>query len=448
VAIKQQWSLVIREIQRHQCLALLVDDEQVDSPSSSKTSRFLDSIDSFSKIFEFTNDQKKISLQDNPDSIRNEVKEQDKVDSDPVIIESKGQTVIENNTTDDKIAELVDFSERMVRGLGSKFKSLIVNIQYLIPAIVIFQSALWLAYLSENSISNGFISTIIDGLGDIGEIILRIFSILGAVVAYSLSSSFDSQQSFANFSLHPIFADFVFILLVLSSILYLMKKFESLYLLYSIFLFCFIYRFLDVNDFSYNWVVIALVVILSIFFLSIVSIPITRNKILSDRKASKIDLSVLKQTSFSTEASYRKANSDVLGSSMDQAPVTKPRRPSRRSEYELYEWVLLLANLILWPAVFFISIILGSGVEMYGNTYNMDENYLMLVGPLFLTLFFFGILYSMDKNARDGSLYAAEKQSYLEEMDKYLKARTSYLELVTLQAEAKKQEIDSSSSEE
>ena len=208
------------------------------------------------------------------------------------------------------------------------------------------------------------------------------------------------------------------------------------------------YRILDVTDFSYNWVVIALVVILSIFFLSIVSIPITRNKILSDRKASKIDLSVLKQTSFSTEASYRKANSDVLGSSMDQAPVTKPRRPSRRSEYELYEWVLLLANLILWPAVFFISIILGSGVEMYGNTYNMEENYLMLVGPLFLTLFFFGILYSMDKNARDGSLYAAEKQSYLEEMDKYLKARTSYLELVTLQAEAKKQEIGSSSSEE
>ena len=411
-----------------------MDDEQVDSSSSSKTSRFLDSIDSFSKIFEFTNDQKKISLQDNTDSIRNEVKEQDKVDSDPVIIEPKGQTVIENNTMDDKIVELVDFSERMVRGLGPKFKNLIVNIQYLIPAIVIFQSALWLAYLSENSISNGFISTIIDGLGDIGEIISRIFSILGAVVAYSLSSSFDSQQSFATFSLHPIFADFVFILLVLSSILYLMKKFESLYLLYSIFLFCFMYRILDVTDFSYNWVVIALVVILSIFFLSIVSIPITRNKILSDRKASKIDLSVLKQTSFSTEASYRKTNSDVLGSSMDQAPVTKPRRPSRRSEYELYEWVLLLANLILWPAVFFISIILGSGVEMYGNTYNMEENYLMLVGPLFLTLFFFGILYSMDKNARDGSLYAAEKQSYLE--------------LVTLQAEAKKQEIGSSSSEE
>ena len=53
----------------------------------------------------------------------------------------------------------------------------------------------------------------------------------------------------------------------------------------------------------------------------------------------------------------------------------------------------------------------------------------------------------MVKIARDGSLYAAEKQSYLEVMDKYLKARTSYLELVTLQAESKKQEITNSSEE-
>jgi hypothetical protein len=183
------------------------------------------------------------------------------------------------------------------------------------------------------------------------------------------------------------------------------------------------------------------------FLLSIVSIPLTRDKIIRDRKESRIDLSVLTKASLLTEDSYRKPNVGISGSSMDQAPVTKPRRPSRRSEYELYEWVLLLANLILWPAVFFISIILGSGIEMYGNSYNMDENYLMLMGPLFLTLFFFGILFKMDKNARDGSLYAAEKQSYLEEMDKYLKARTAYLELVTLQAETKKQEIVSSSEE-
>ena len=54
----------------------------------------------------------------------------------------------------------------------------------------------------------------------------------------------------------------------------------------------------------------------------------------------------------------------------------------------------------------------------------------------------------MDANARDGSLYAAEKQSYLDEMEKYLEARTAYLELVALQAQMKKKEILSGSSEE
>jgi len=133
---------------------------------------------------------------------------------------------------------------------------------------------------------------------------------------------------------------------------------------------------------------------------------------------------------------------------MEQAPVTKPRRPTRRSEYELYEWVLLLANLILWPSLVIISIVLGSGTEVNGSTYNLDDNYLVLLVPLLVTMFFFTLLYKMDANARDGSLYAAEKQSYLDEMTKYLEARTSYLELVTLQAELKKQQIIGESSEE
>ncbi|MDC0851584.1 hypothetical protein OAQ40_00815 [Euryarchaeota archaeon] len=436
-------------------------DEQVDSSSSSRVGRILDSIDSFSKNFEFSNDQKKLSSDLAQDLMSNDVQEPVKIDSEPIIIKQKDSILSDNDTMNPKMDEVVDLFdrmgpkmdevvvlfERMVVGLGSISKKLIVNIQYVIPAIIIFQSALWLAYLSENSVSNGFVSTIADGLGDVGAILLRLITILGSVIAYAMSSSFDSQQSYDAFSLHPNLTDLIFILLIVSSILYLMRRFSSLYILYSVFLVSFVSRILDVDNFSYDWLVMVSVTIISIIFLSIVSIPITRNKIINDRKASKIDLSVLKETSFITEASYQKPDPEVLGNHMDQAPVTKPRRPSRRSEYELYEWVLLLANLILWPAVFFISIILGSGVEVYGDTYNMNENYLMLLGPLFLTLFFFGILFKMDKNARDGSLYAAEKQSYLEEMDKYLKARTSYLELVTLQAESKKQEITNSSEE-
>ena len=421
-------------------------DEQADSSSVSRFGRILDSIDSFSKNFEYSDEPKNLILENNR-TIEDKIPESVNDEAEPVIISPKSSTLVDNNTLDEKSAELIELFERIVRFSGSKLKSLVSNIQYLIPALVIFQSAFWLAYLSEDSISNGFISTIVDGLGDVGVVILRIFSILGALVAYSLFSSFDSQQSFDTFSLHSTLVDLIFVLLIFSSILYLRKKFESLYLLFFIYVLSFINRFLEVNDSSYDWLVMFLVILISMFLLSIVSVPLTRNKIIRDRKESRIDLSVLTKASLLTEDSYRKPNVGISGSSMDQAPVTKPRRPSRRSEYELYEWVLLLANLILWPAVFFISIILGSGIEMYGNSYNMDENYLMLMGPLFLTLFFFGILFKMDKNARDGSLYAAEKQSYLEEMDKYLKARTAYLELVTLQAETKKQEIVSSSEE-
>jgi len=421
-------------------------DEQADSSSVSRVGRILDSIDSFSKNFEYSDEPQNLILENNR-TIEDKIPEPVNDEAEPVIINPKSSTVVDNNTLDEKSAELIELFERIVRFSGSKLKSLVFNIQYLIPALVIFQSAFWLAYLSEDSISNGFISTLVGEFGDVGVVLLRFFSILGGLVAYSLFSSFDSQQSFDTFSLHSTLVDLIFILLIFSSILYLRKKFESLYLLFFIYVLSFINRFLEVNDSSYDWLVMFLVILISMFLLSIVSIPLTRDKIIRDRKESRIDLSVLTKASLLTEDSYRKPNVGISGSSMDQAPVTKPRRPSRRSEYELYEWVLLLANLILWPAVFFISIILGSGVEMYGNSYNMDENYLMLMGPLFLTLFFFGILFKMDKNARDGSLYAAEKQSYLEEMDKYLKARTAYLELVTLQAETKKQEIVSSSEE-
>ena len=402
-------------------------DEQADSSSVSRVGRILDSIDSFSKNFEYSDEPQNLILENNR-TIEDKIPESVNDEAEQVKINPKFSTVVDNNTLDEKSAELIELFERIVRFSGSKLKSLVSNIQYLIPALVIFQSAFWLAYLSEDSISNGFISTIVDGLGDVGVVILRIFSILGALVAYSLFSSFDSQQSFDTFSLHSTLVDLIFVLLIFSSILYLRKKFESLYILFFIYLLSFINRLLEVNDTSYDWLVMFLVILISMFLLSIVSIPLSRDKIIRDRKESRIDLSVLTKASLLTEDSYRKPNVGISGSSMDQAPVTKPRRPSRRSEYELYEWVLLLANLILWPAVFFISIILGSGVEMYGNSYNMDENYLMLMGPLFLTLFFFGILFKMDKNARDGSLYAAEKQSYLEEMDKYLKARTAYIE--------------------
>jgi len=412
-----------------------------DDSSNSKFGNFLDSIDRFSKKIEASINGKNGDL--NVDNAPIDVAEKPKITESKVKSQDRGEGIIQEKTP-----ELVDFLQRLGTKLSSSFKLIFYNLQYIIPAIIIFQSSLWIAYLSKDSISNGFISTIVDSFGDIGQSILRLFSSLGWIIASTVTSSIDSQDSFGTFSMNSNFADLAFISLFISSILYFMKKIQSVYILTLVFLLSFIFRVFEVDNFSYDWVMFSLVILSSIILTVLLSLPLSRFKRIKKLQDSTIDISVISNKLKSAEASYHTPVPATLGRIMDQAPVTKPRRPSRRSEYELYEWVLLLANLILWPAVFLISLVLGSGVEVYGNSYNMDENYLMLLGPLFLTLFFFGILFKMDKNARDGSLYAAEKQSYLEEMEKYLKARTAYLELVTLQAESKKQEIVEGGSEE
>jgi len=418
----------------------MAEGQDVDS-SNSKFGNFLDSIDRLSKKIEDSINGKNDDFNVNDPPI--DIVEKPQINESKVKSPNKEEGIIQEKTP-----ELIDFLQRFCAKTSSSFKSVFYNLQYIIPAIIIFQSSLWVAYLSNDSISNGFISTFVDSFGDIGQNILRLFSSLGWIIASTVTSSIDSQDSFGTFSMNSNVADLVFISLFISSILYLMKKIQSLYVLTLVFILSFILRVLEVDDFSYDWIMFSLVFLSSIIFTVLLSLPLSRFKRIKKIQDSTIDISVISNKLKSAEASYHTPVPATLGRIMDQAPVTKPRRPSRRSEYELYEWVLLLANLILWPAVFMISIILGSGVEVYGNSYNMDENYLMLIGPLFLTLFFFGILFKMDKNARDGSLYAAEKQSYLEEMEKYLKARTAYLELVTLQAESKKQEIVEGGSEE
>jgi len=418
----------------------MVEGQDIES-SNSMFGNFLDSIDRFSKRIESSingnNDITKVN--------NTPINDIEKSDINNPKVESQ---TVKKEIIEEKSSEIIDFLENIGANISSSLKRLFYNLQYIIPAIIIFQSALWIAYLSKDSVSNGFISTFADGLGDFGENIFRLFSFFGWIIASTISSGLDSQTSFGTFSLNRNVADLIFISLFISSILYAMKKIQSVYVLIFVFIFSFILRLIEVEDFSYDWLMFSSIIISSIILTSLLSIPLSRYRYKKQLRESIIDISVISDKSQSAEASYQTPTPARIGSFMDQAPVTKPRRPSRRSEYELYEWVLLLANLILWPAVFMISLILGSGVEVYGNSYNMDENYLMLLGPLFLTLFFFGILFKMDKNARDGSLYAAEKQSYLEEMEKYLKARTAYLELVTLQAESKKQEIVSVSSEE
>ena len=138
---------------------------------------------------------------------------------------------------------------------------------------------------------------------------------------------------------------------------------------------------------------------------------------------------------------------DDIDWNMDNAPIQPPKRPSRRSEYELYEWVGLLANLVLWPTTLAISMLIGSGYEIDGTALSMEDNSIMLLGPAAMTAFFFLMQYRMDSSARDGSLYAAQKQAYLDEMEKYVEAKKAYLELVTLQAQIKIEQLTDGESE-
>ncbi|MBL6882924.1 MAG: hypothetical protein ISR09_00835 [Candidatus Thalassarchaeum sp.] len=80
-------------------------DEQVDISSSSRVGRILDSIDSFSKNFEFSNDQKKLSSDLAQDLMSNDVQEPVKIDSEPIIIEQKDSILSDNDTMNSKMVE-------------------------------------------------------------------------------------------------------------------------------------------------------------------------------------------------------------------------------------------------------------------------------------------------------------------------------------------------------
>ena len=85
--------------------------------------------------------------------------------------------------------------------------------------------------------------------------------------------------------------------------------------------------------------------------------------------------------------------------------------------------------------------------EIDGTALTMEDNYIMLLGPAVMTAFFFVMQFRMDASARDGSLYAAQKQAYLDEMEKYVEAKKAYLELFTLQAQVKKEQLMDGESE-
>ena len=348
------------------------------------------------------------------------------------------------------LALMYTFGQRVER----LFLWLLSFAPYLIPATIILQSALWVAFLSDGTTSNAIVSEFAESMDEASRFAWIALSIFGAAIAFLLVSNFDSSnEALDTLANSPAF-DIIVVLLVVSSILFLFKSLKSLYYLSLAFIGSIVIRMIETDFSELNW----LLVMLSLWCLfgafSAFSLPFVRNRFSSKENTLSHESVIIDQIEPSkilshefSEPSYLIHPFDVIDWNMDNAPIRPPKRPSRRSEYELYEWVGLLANLILWPTTLAISMLIGSGYEIGGTALSMEDNFIMLLGPAAMTAFFFLMQYRMDSSACDGSLYAAQKQAYLDEMEKYVEAKKAYLELVTLQAQIKKEQLTDGESE-
>ena len=346
----------------------------------------------------------------------------------------------------------------LMYALGQRVERLIFWIisfaPYLIPTTIILQSALWVAFLSDGTTSNAIVSEYAENMGENSRLSWIALSIFGAAIAFLLVSNFDSSNEALDSLANSSAFDIIVVLLVVSSILYLLKSYKSLYYLSLAFIGSILIRLIETDFSELNWF-LALLCLLCLFgTFSALSLPFVKNRFspmdntLSEGTViiDQIESSKILSHEFS-EPSYLMHPFDDIDWNMDNAPIQPPKRPSRRSEYELYEWVGLLANLVLWPTTLAISMLIGSGYEIDGTALSMEDNSIMLIGPAAMTAFFFLMQYRMDSSARDGSLYAAQKQAYLDEMEKYVEAKKAYLELVTLQAQIKIEQLTDGESE-
>ena len=355
---------------------------------------------------------------------------------------------IEGAQIGNRASKAKEMSLAAFRRAGLFLNSLLSYSPYLIPAIILLQASIWIGILSEGTLSNSLVSDLEVGMDESARNAWLVTSIVGASLAYLLMMSFDTGTQLLDVTSSSSGFDIISVLLLVSSVTYLLKSNKSLYYLVLAFGGSIVLRLTTTRVEDYNLLMILLCSMCLIVTFSALSVTFVKARLdVDDGKESggpatkdSIDTSEILGHDFS-ETSYLAPSLATFEIDMDSAPINPPKRPTRRSEYELYEWVGLLANIILWPTTLIISMMIGSGYEVDGVALNMNDNFLMLVGPSMMTAFFFLMQYRMDASARDGSLYAAQKQAYLDEMEKYVEAKKAYLELVTLQAQIRKEQL-------
>ena len=133
-----------------------------------------------------------------------------------------------------------------------------------------------------------------------------------------------------------------------------------------------------------------------------------------------------------TPQSITDATSDgQLGEDMSRFNVERPQPPKRRriGQGSMYESIFLFLSLaVFWPATIGMTLIIG-GIPTRLGPLTIEEHGLIMLGPLYAASIFCSyIVYSIDKEARSGEIYAKEKLAYHRDMDQYLELKRVYYE--------------------
>ena len=343
-------------------------------------------------------------------------------------------------------SEITVYQEPKIGVLKRIFTGFINHLQFTFPAIILLSSVIWIGYFAEGTLVNRTLEGFADLTGiSIAAIPLVLFwgLIPGAIISYPIFAG--SESDLVGI------LDLVSLLLVIASFGFFFRvKFAPSFAI-SAFSISLIARF--AIPFSKDAIISEIypfelfsVVLFTLLFCFLLTLPKFKKKASENVTSEiKLDPDLFEEECLETgEASKQMEDYSRIDWDMTDTTETlpRPKRPRGRSEYEMYEWVLLLVNLVLWPVSIISTMVVGANTEFMGlGPFNFDDNWLLLVGAWAPTCFFFYLLYRMDAAARDGQTYHMEKVAYQEAMTRYTEATNTYFELLTLQAEVRKQEI-------
>ena len=377
---------------------------------------------------------------------RKEKKKQQKIrivrDTHPPFEEQARQEYVNPINTD-----IVVYREPK-KGILNRISTAFINhLQFTFPAIVLLSTVIWIGYFAEGTLVNRTLEGFADLTGISTAAISLVFFwglIPGAIISYPIFSGSESELLGI--------LDLVSMLLIIASFGFFFRiRFAPSFAI-SAFVISLFGRFVIpiTNDASFSEIFpfeVFSVVLFTLLFCFLFTLPKFKNPP-SMNVASEIQLDpdlFAKEPNERGEASKQTEEFFVFDWDMttdSTETLPRPKRPRGRSEYEMYEWVLLLVNLVLWPVSIISTMVVGANTEFMGmGPFNFDDNWLLLVGAWAPTCFFFYLLYRMDAAARDGQTYHMEKVAYQEAMTRYTEAKNTYFELLTLQAEVRKQEI-------